>query len=274
MRWLAWLACAQDEGTLPSEVPPPPPPVEEVGPALRAVGVVVPRHETVVASNVGGVLVAVERPEGSRVAAGDVIGALATPELGDQVAAATADLGAAEAALAVAAREVEHLARQQDVEAELAAAGVRSERDRVAAEIALERGVAAEREARAAVAERRARRDALRAQVTHELVAPLSGTVAEWRLEVGERSSPGVPIARVVDGERLSVRFAVAPADPVAVGQRVRATTIDGRSADGTVRSVAPEVDRPSQTVFVEAALDDGVALMPGLDCWVTPVEP
>jgi membrane fusion protein (multidrug efflux system) len=275
MSWLMWLACARDEGPAWEAEPlPAPPPARGTGPAAGAVGVVLPRREAVLTSEVGGVLVAVERPTGSRVEAGDVIGSTVAPELADQVAAATEDVRAAEAALAAAAREVEHLRHQQDIEIDLAAAGARSARDRATAEIELDRGVAAERGAWAEVASLRARRDGLRAQATHELVAPLGGAVAEWRFELGERVSPGAPIVRIVEVERLSVRFALAPEEPIATGQRVRATTAGGQWADGTVQSVAPEVDLASQTVFVEAVLDDGVSLMPGMDCWVTPVEP
>ena len=107
------------------------------------------------------------------------------------------------------------------------------------------------------------------------LVAPLSGIVAVRYLEEGARVAERQAVIRVISSDELFVKFAipaadarkVAPGDPIALQFEA-----PGITAEGVVRSVAPELDPVAQMIFAEAEVKSASAgLQSGLVCRVVP---
>lgn len=113
--------------------------------------------------------------------------------------------------------------------------------------------------ARAAVEERRAQAQKLRALVADaEVRAPFDGVVAARYVDPGARSAPGTPLLRILSGGEMWVRFAI-PEDQAAaiiVGQDLEVSVPSvGKTVRGQVVTVAPEIDAAARMVFAEARL-------------------
>ncbi len=102
--------------------------------------------------------------------------------------------------------------------------------------------------------------------------APISGILAEIMVDEGDSVSPGTPLCRIVDLAVIEVplRLPAAAATQVTTGARaiIEETTTDGRTYEGTVIRVSPEIDPQTRTitVFVEVRQDPDAATVISTD--------
>jgi HlyD family secretion protein len=253
--------------------------VEETVTNSRA-GTVKARRRAKLSPEIGGKIVALPHPEGTRVRKGepvlvidDVLARARLEVARREVAAALAEQARACVAAERAERErerTEALARDGIVSNDLLDAVASGARVARAACEAAEAGDARARST-AALAEAELEKTALR--------APFDGIVAELSIEVGEwttPSPPGLPIPPVLDLIDTSSIRVTAPMDEVdsariRVGQPVRVTVDShpGRTFPGRVARVAPyvlDVEAQNRTVEIEVELDAPYAatLLPG----------
>jgi multidrug efflux pump subunit AcrA (membrane-fusion protein) len=139
------------------------------------------------------------------------------------------------------------------------------------ARFALQVAEAAAGEAEAAIAQAQTRVDRANARLGETaLRAPFAGVVGARYRDAGASVGPRAPVLRMIGGGGLRLRFAVAPeaARALSTGAKLIAE-IDTMTVPVTavVEQIAPEVDQPSQMVFVDAALDptSSHGLQPGL---------
>jgi membrane fusion protein (multidrug efflux system) len=100
--------------------------------------------------------------------------------------------------------------------------------------------------------------------------APANGIVAELGVEVGDLVSPQLPIARVVQMDRVKVALRVVEQDFVrlAEGMRVRVqpTALPGVTREGVLVRRSAVLDRLSRTGLVEIAVENADhVLRPGM---------
>lgn len=254
--------------------------VEETVTNTRA-GTVKVYRRAKLSPQIGGLVVATPRLEGSVVAAGELL-----LKLDDRVQRAELDLARRSVAAAEATAEEACLAadlaqteldrtlalHRQGIASDQSLDTLRTERDRSRAACAA---------ARAAVAQAVAQVALVDVQLAYtELRAPFDGVVAEVSTEVGEwitPSPPGVPIPPVIDLLDPASAYVSAPIDEidaerVRVGQEVR-MRIDSRPGSvfaGSVARVAPyvlDVLEQNRTVEIEVAFgndDDVAGVLPG----------
>lgn len=244
------------------------------------IGVVVPRASTDLSATHAGRLESVDVRQGATVRKGQRLARLDTRSIEQEVRMAEADVAVARAeharTVADADREAQRYQRR------LAAADVVSREEQEAAE-ADARAAAATRDAAGAqVVQREARLEDLRQRRAEtELRAPFAGRIAIRYLDAGAMVSEGMPIVRLVRDDALTVRFAVPPAELDTLAEGMPVTVLDAESrplANATVVQIAPELDIPSQMVFVGAVPDDTdddstapLALRAGGGVWVAP---
>lgn len=202
-----------------------------------------PERRAVLAAEVPGTVETLRVEEGQRVAAGELLAAVDTRALQQEMAEAEAlfEQAADEHRRAEALFEKRSVTRSALVEAKTA------------------RDVA---EARLASA--RLRLDKSRVE------APWPGTVSSRRVEVGDFVVPGQAMIELVDARRLKVRAPVPAADVpfVAVGEPVEigVSSLPGERFSGRVARLGAELDRGARTLDLEAELPnpDG-RLKPGM---------
>jgi RND family efflux transporter MFP subunit len=218
-------------------------------PAVEAaVGTITPVYESRVASKVLGRVVQVNVIAGQTVRKGDTLVRLDDADLAARVAEARAALEGARAEDEQARREV---ARGEKLHAE----GVISDTD-------WERCQTRARTAAAQV--ERARQSASEAATGLSFAAvqaPLSGTVVDKQVNVGDIVRPGDPLFTLYDPSRLqlvgSVREALAAR--IRVGQAVEIQLASlGESCDAEVTEIVPEADATSRSFSVKAAWSCG----------------
>ncbi len=202
-----------------------------------------PQRRAVLAAEGSGVVeqLAVER--GQAVSRGQVLAAVDTRALAQQLA------------------EAEALARQSQAQFERAQALYqrRSITQQQMLDAVTSRDVA---EARLASA----RLDLAKSRVR----APWSGRVAETRVEVGDYVTPGQPVVELVEVDTLKV-VAPVPASDVphlAVGRPVtiRVDALPGERFEGRIVRLGAELDARSRTLDVEAEIaNPGGRLRPGM---------
>jgi membrane fusion protein (multidrug efflux system) len=246
-----WLVVAAGCGESPAAVPNgPPPAVVQVVTAearvlprtLSAVGSLESPKSASVAAEIAGTVVALDVPEGQRVAVGHVLAKL--------------DDAAARATLSV----VE--ARRQNA------------RDRLARQEPLfQQGVASKQalddaraELRAAEGEHQEARTRLE---KHTIRTPYGGEVGLRQVNVGQYVAAGQPIVEITITEGLELRFHLPQQDlpRIAVGQPAHGVV--GRCEarfEAKVSALDPRVDESTRMFGVQAAVTDGTsALHPGM---------
>lgn len=218
---------------------PPPAPVEVVAAVetvaaelMQLLATAAPVRESLVASEVDGLVVSLAVDEGSSVGAGDVLVSLRTATVEQELAAARAAEQETRARLARAEADFERLSRLLD-----RGAISRSEYDQAVADRdALARGV--ERlQAEVAQLDDQLQRASLR--------APFAGLVSRVDVEVGEWVGRGDAILTLVDLSEIEVRVPVAerfisavePGFPVAV----TFDALPGERFEGRVKSIIPQ---------------------------------
>jgi RND family efflux transporter MFP subunit len=212
-----------------------------------------------VASETTGRLQRVAVTVGEKVGRGQLLAAVDTSLLQPEVLRAEAVLREARADLA----RMRALAEQAQLRSERRAGTpeIFSKEDLENAQLEARSTRTAQEAAEARVQQEQASLDRLRQGLAQAAIrAPFAGTVALLHLSPGASLAPGTPVLRLVTTEELLTRFAVPPAEVAltGLGETVE-VAIDGatwsRAVPAVVSRVAPEIDVPSQRVFLEARL-------------------
>lgn len=100
--------------------------------------------------------------------------------------------------------------------------------------------------------------------------APAAGQVALLRVAEGDMVAPGVPLATVVQTERVEVRLQVVESDYVRLREgmqvEVRPIALDEVHRVGTITSISPVIDRMTRTAAVVVSVDNADhVLRPGM---------
>lgn len=221
------------------------------------VGVIFPRQQVDLASSVSARVEDVKVQLGTRLAKGDVVATLDAKSLRREVAAASAAARAA-AAEARSARVASQAATEKKGRLKKYEEAVAGEEIINAAN---EERLSSSRvsAASARVSEAMARVDQLRVLVENSaIVAPFDGVVAARYVDPGALVNAGQPIARLISGDDLWVRFAVPDTEAGLVTVK-GCVTIEVESpplkAHGVVEMVAPQVDTELRMLVVEARL-------------------
>lgn len=212
-------------------------------------------------------VVAVHAVPGARVARGEVLVELESPDLGRARAAYQSAQARAELAR-------QTLARQRELAAERIAPARRVQEataETLEAEAAL-RAAAAELHA-LGTDPAEAPRDPSRA-ARFALRAPIDGTVIERAAVLGQLADPAVPLVRVGDLRELWLIAHAFERDAVRIvpgaEARVKLTALPGRELSGKVTLVGSSVEPASRTIPIRitVANEDGV-LRPGMSATV-----
>lgn len=196
--------------------------------------------ETVdVRARLEGDIVRVLAREGQRVTQGQLLAQYESSEQEGTRRSAEAQVASARADLSTA----EWNLQQSD---ELFKAGAVAERDLRASQNAV-----ASARAQLAAADAQLRSSSIVAGDTR-IVAPLTGTVSQRSVEVGERVARGAPLFTVVRSDVLELAAAVSSrlASGLLPGQTVRFTA-DGRDFQGRVARVSPTIDPATRSITV-----------------------
>ncbi|MCA9667483.1 MAG: efflux RND transporter periplasmic adaptor subunit [Myxococcales bacterium] len=213
------------------------------------VGVVAARDSAVVAAEIGGRLVRLEVRMGERVQKGQVIAVIDDSQL-------RKELAAAKAALTGAYLDVGQARHRHRVARNLYRSGVGPAEDMRSARVTI--GKAAATAAQKAQQVRQLQQKLAKATVR----APISGRVSLFDgVQQGQVLDTGAAIARIVDPDKLWIRFAVPYGRRADArrGKRVRMKLAERSGAlRATIRQVAAELKPPLQLLIAEAEIDRG----------------
>jgi membrane fusion protein (multidrug efflux system) len=218
--------------------------VADVPSTIQAIGTIEADHSTSVAAEVDGAVARILRDEGSRVGRGAGVIQLDPGPYRFAVQSAQANLGSAEAQLAVDERL---LARYEQL---LTAGAVdRQTYEDLQARVETDR---------AAVGRARAALDTARWNLGKTTIsAPFAGAVGHRHVQLGQWVNSGDVVFDLVDADPLRIRFRLPETvvGTVEVGDqvrfRVRSDTVSARLA--SVDYVSPEIDSDTRTFEVTA---------------------
>jgi RND family efflux transporter MFP subunit len=223
----------------------------DVGGSIILSGPLEPKERVTLRAQISGTVTDLRVDRGSAVRAGQRLASIRAVGVQSQAAGARAGVAAAEAALAVGRQRLE-AART------LRQAGAMSDIDFRSAEAAYEA-------AQAQVAAARAQSASAGEAAGHtEIVAPMSGTVSDRKVQEGESVNPGGELLTIVNSRVLELagRIGVADAARVRVGMPVEFTldAVAGRTLRGRVARVDPTADPGTRQVgvYVELANEGG----------------
>jgi len=215
---------------------------------LTLVGTVEPRTQSVVASEVEGLVEFFPIEEGTSVHKGDLLASLRTDTLEIQLRAAEAQRNEAKA-------------RYQQAHSDLE----RSKRlfhEKVLSEKALQDDEA-EAEARAQkISQHQAEMDRLQDQIKKsKIIAPFDGEIIQTHTEVGEWLSKGGAVAEIIDlsNVRINVALPEKYIRNIRVGERVQVSldALPNRQFSGKVFSIISQADPESRTFPVRIELEN-----------------
>jgi RND family efflux transporter MFP subunit len=207
-----------------------------------AVGTIRPVHETTIGSKLMARVVEVRLRAGQSVASGEVLLRLDDSDL-------RAKLKQAEAALAAAEAGREQAKADAERSASLLKENAVSRQDYERAATALKSAEAELKRAREALNE---------VQVTLDWAtvrSPMSGTVIDKKVDVGDLVSPGQPLATVLDPKRMQLVASVREslAHRLQVGQSIEVEFENlNRQCEGTVSEIVPEAQSASRSFQVK----------------------
>lgn len=223
---------------------------------LELTGTLRPRAQVNVAAEVSARMVRLLKDEGARVREGEAIALLDATDF-------KLALDRATAALAVAEANRAHALAERDRADQLVKTGGITDKDRLAAQVALQ-------VAEASLAQVRAETAIARQAVTRaEVKAPFSGRIARRLADAGTLLTPGVPIVTLVDDAVLEFRAQVPSADydKVRVGNAVTVTVdaLPDWRTQGQLARITPMVDERSRAFEVVVQVPGGERLIAGL---------
>jgi RND family efflux transporter MFP subunit len=104
------------------------------------------------------------------------------------------------------------------------------------------------------------------------LTAPFSGYVSRKYVDAGQNVTPGMPVVKLVDIDKVKVCISVPEDDLASVseGQAIRfsVSSLGGRTFTGTISETGVSADPISRQYEVKASVDNpGHALLPGMVC-------
>jgi Cu(I)/Ag(I) efflux system membrane fusion protein len=114
-----------------------------------------------------------------------------------------------------------------------------------------------------------------KAQRTASIVAPVGGVVTELNVREGQQTASGMPLMRVADLSRIWILIDIPEAQASVVragsGAQARLRALPGRTFDGEVTYVYPQLDPTTRTIRARVAIDNPRAeLKPGMFADVT----
>ncbi|NGZ08012.1 MAG: efflux RND transporter periplasmic adaptor subunit [Nitrospira sp. LK70] len=115
-----------------------------------------------------------------------------------------------------------------------------------------------------------ASRKAVEAQLSYTVVrAPFDGVITEKKVEAGELASPGQPLLKMEDPQRLRLEATVAEGDLKSVSRgdkiRVAIDALGGQALAGTVSQILPAGDPQTHTFMVKVDLPKTPGLKTGM---------
>jgi RND family efflux transporter MFP subunit len=115
-----------------------------------------------------------------------------------------------------------------------------------------------------------ANRKAVEAQLSYTAVrAPFDGVITEKKVEAGELASPGQPLVKMEDSQRLRLEATVAEGDlrSVSRGDKIQVVidALGGQSLVGTVSQILPAGDPHTHTFTVKVDLPKTIGLKTGM---------
>ena len=115
-----------------------------------------------------------------------------------------------------------------------------------------------------------ANRNAVEAQLSYTTVrAPFDGVITEKKVEAGELASPGQPLLKMEDPQRLRLEANVAEGDLRSVSHRdkirVVIDALGGQELVGTVSQILPAGDPQTHTFMVKVDLPKAAGLKTGM---------
>lgn len=216
----------------------------DMAPTIQSPATVLSRHDSEIAAEASGRVVYVAEP-GDLVEEGEAVARL-------DDASARLQLGEARARLARLSANADYQNSEYERWSRLVSQGTAPETR--LREVELARNLAVQEQAEARSAVQRAQLELDRT----EILAPFSGRIVERLIQVGEYSTPGRDIVRLVDTENLEARsqapISVAPF--VAVGDIVEVGDGD-RRITAPIRAVILVGDQATRTFEVRVALED-----------------
>lgn len=223
---------------------------------LELTGSLRPRAQVNVAAELSARLVRLLKDEGERVRLGETIAVLDATDF-------RLSLDRAKAALAVAEANRAHSLAERDRADQLVKTGGITDKDRLAAQVALQ-------VAEASLAQVRAETAIAQQAVTRtEVRAPFTGRIARRLADVGTLLAPGTPIVVLVDDEVLEFRAQVPSADygKVRAGNAVTVTVdaLPDWRTQGTIARITPMMDERSRAFEVVVRVPGGDRLIAGL---------
>jgi RND family efflux transporter MFP subunit len=205
---------------------------------LSLTGTLHPRAEVIVASELSARLVRVLRQEGDRVSRGQLLAVLDEADFRLTRDRAKAMVDVAEANRAHARAEKER------ADSLLKTGGI-TDKDHLAAQLALQVAEASRAQARSelAITERQLGRA--------RIIAPISGRIAKRHADAGVMLAAGTPLYTIVDDAIYEFRASVASADlrklKVGGAATVTVDALPGLTVEGAVSRIAPQVDARSR---------------------------
>ena len=223
---------------------------------LVLTGSIIPDESSDVASDIAGKVVSVMVERGDTVKAGDPLIRLDTRNAQLGAREANANLAAARAQRQLAQDEC---GRAQALFDKGAITKSQYEREQTSCTAALQQVAAAE-----------ARTQMITKSIADGIVrAPFAGTVSDRWIAPGEWVAPGVRLVTLVDADPLKVELTVAESavPRIALDQKieVEAVAYPGKAFPGTLTRMGAEIGRQTRALTVEATLEPGSSLVPGM---------
>jgi RND family efflux transporter MFP subunit len=230
--------------------------VKDLKETLSLTGTLDPRAEVIVVPEVSARLEQVLKNEGDRVSRGQLVAVLDAADFELARDRAKANLDVAEANRA-------HARAEKDRADNLLKTGGITDKDHLAAQVAVQVAEAGHAQARSelAIAERQLGRS--------QIVAPIGGRIAKRQADAGTMVTAGTPLYTIVDDSVFEFRSAVASGDfgKVKVGEEVTVSVdaLPGFSTQGEVNRIAPQVDPRSRSFEVIIRVPGRPQLVSGL---------
>jgi membrane fusion protein (multidrug efflux system) len=223
---------------------------------LSLTGTLDPRSEVTVVPEIAARLERVLKTEGDRVARGELLAVLDDADFVLARDRAKAYLDVAEANRA-------HARAEKDRADSLLKTGGITDKDHLAAQVAVQVADASHSQARSelAIAERQVGRT--------QITAPIGGRIAKRHADAGAIVAAGTPLYTIVDDSVFEFRSSVASGDfgKVRVGEKVVVTVdaLPGFVTEGEVNRIAPQVDARSRSFEIIIRVPGKPQLVSGL---------